>query len=155
MTDPIATIVADADVLAADLMVGGSAREAMDLVRGHSWMRLVASDPLLDDAEAVIAELSDASLSTDWRTTIDDLVHLVEHPDADHPAIACALHGDARHVLSVDDALQTAEAATGIRARVETSVKSPEQFVRLFDAESIYPEVVGGSYPGPDRDPRA
>ena len=154
MTDPIATLVADADVLAADLLIGGSAREAIDIVRGHSWTRLVASDHLLDDAESVIAELSDASLAADWRTKIDDFVHLVEHPAADHPAIACALHGDARHVLSVDDALQTAEAATGIRARVETSVKSPEQFFRLFDPESIYPEVVGGSYPGPDRNAR-
>ena len=154
MTDPIATVVADADVLAADLLLGGTAREAMDLVRSHSWLRLVASDVLLDDAERVIAELSETSIAADWRPMIDSLVQLVEHPEGDHPAIACALHGDARHVLSFDDTLQTAEAAAGIRARVETSVKSPDQFVRLFDPAAIYPEVVGGSYPGPDRDPR-
>ncbi|WP_432277078.1 DUF7384 family protein, partial [Halobacterium salinarum] len=26
---------------------------------------------------------------------------------------------------------------------------------RLFDPASLYPVVVGGDYPGPDRDPRA
>jgi hypothetical protein len=33
-------------------------------------------------------------------------------------------------------------------------VKSPAAFARLFDAESLYPAVVGGEYPGPDHDPR-
>ena len=50
-------VVADADVLAADLLCGEAAenpaRTALDHVRRHSWMSLVASDPLLDDAQAV------------------------------------------------------------------------------------------------------
>ncbi|HMB50092.1 MAG TPA: hypothetical protein VKM69_05475, partial [Natronoarchaeum rubrum] len=55
--DP-ARIVAGADVLAADALVGGPARAALDHVRSHSWIDLVASDHLLDDAEAVIADLA-------------------------------------------------------------------------------------------------
>ncbi|ERH12524.1 MAG: hypothetical protein J07HB67_01544 [halophilic archaeon J07HB67] len=35
------------------------------------------------------------------------------------------------------------------------SVREPRAFATLFDPESLYPAVVGGEYPGPDRDPRA
>lgn len=154
MTDPMARIVADADVLAADLLVGDPSREAMALVSDHSWLQLVASEPLLDDAEAVITELADADLAADWRATIDPLVERVEHPVGDHPALATALHGNARHVLSLDESLQSAAAATAIRDSVETSVKHPKAFVRLFDPASLYTAVVGGEYPGPDSEKR-
>lgn len=154
MTDPIARVVADADVLAADLLLGGDARSALDLVRAHSWVDLLASGSLLDEAEAVIEEVSEPALAGDWRTTVESLVTLVEHPPGDHPAFATALHGDARHVLSFDPDLQSAGAGTAIRARVETSVKSPAAFVTLFDPAAVYPTVVGGTYPGPDLEPR-
>ena len=146
----MARVVADADVLAADLLVGGPSRAALDLVRTHSWVRLVASEPLLEDAEAVIAELAEPSLAGDWRAVVDELATVVDHPVGDHPALASALHGDARHVLSLDDALLGAEAGVAVRTRVETSVKHPAAFVRLFDPESLYPVAVGGDYPGPD-----
>lgn len=154
MTDPIARVVADADVLAADLLVGGDARAALDLVRAHSWVDLLASAPLLDEAEAVITDLSEAALADDWRTTVETVVTIVDHPEGDHPAFSTALHGDARHVLSLDPDLQTAGAGTAIRARVETSVKSPAAFVDLFEPAAVYPTAVGGEYPGPDREPR-
>ncbi|MFB6354292.1 MAG: hypothetical protein ABEJ92_09420, partial [Halobacteriales archaeon] len=83
-----------------------------------------------------------------------DLAEGVEHPPGDHPALASAYRGDARHVLSLDDVLRGAEAAVAVRTRVETSVKHPAAFVRLFDPESMYEVLVGGEYPGPDRDPR-
>ncbi len=126
----------------------------MDLARAHDWVTLVASEHLLDDAEAVIRELADGSLAEDWRTAIEGLVEPVEHPAGDHPAIASAYHGDAVHVLSLDEGLLTAGAGAAIRSRVETSVKRPAAFVRLFDPASMYEVVVGGAYPGPDRDPR-
>lgn len=154
MTDPVARVVADADVLAADLLVGGSAREALDVVRAHSWVSLVASDPLLSDAEAVVAELADGGLASGWRSKVEGLATVVEHPAGDHPAIASAAAGDARHVLSYDGGLLSAASGAAIRARVETSVKHPSAFVRLFDPSAVYPSAVGGSYPGPDRDPR-
>ena len=150
----MARIVADADVLAADLLVGGTPREAMDLVRSHSWIALVASESLLTDTEAVIADLADGTLAADWREKIDELAEMVTHPMDDHPAIASAYHGGARHVLTFDESLLSATAATTIRSRVETSVKHPTAFVKLFDPASIYPEVGGGTYEGPDRDPR-
>ena len=150
----MARVVADADVMAADLLCGGPAREALDLVRAHDWLTLVASEPLLDDAAAVVATLADDGLAGDWRAAAGDLAVLVEHPPDDQPALACAYRGDARHVLSLAPALQSARAGAAIRARVETSVKAPDAFVRLFDPASLYPVVVGGDYPGPDRDPR-
>lgn len=150
----MARVVADADVLAADLLCGGAAREALDIVRAHDWVTLVASESLLDDATAVIADLADDTLAADWRQAATALAELVEHPTDDHPALASAYRGDARHVLSFDETLRTARVAVAVRARVETSVKDPEAFVRLFDVASMYEVVVGGTYPGVDRDPR-
>lgn len=145
-------VVADADVLAADLLVGGDARRALDLVRTHSWVELVASDHLLDDAEAIIADLADADLAADWRALIEREVRLVDHPAGDHPALASALTGQAAHVLSFDDALRSARVGAALNARVSVSVKHPGGFATLFDPESVYPAVVGGEYPGPDRE---
>ncbi|WP_436907260.1 DUF7384 family protein [Halosimplex marinum] len=150
-----ARVVADADVLAADLLVGGDAREALDHVRSHSWVTLVASDPLLGDAEAVVADLADPDLAADWRDRIEALREPVDHPSGDHPALASALHGGAMHVLSFDEDLQSAAAGAAIRGRVEASVRSPRAFAAVFDPESLYEAVEGGEYPGPDRDPRA
>lgn len=150
--DPrLARVVADADVLAADLLVGGAAREAMDLVRSHSWMALVATEGLLTDAEAVIATLADPGLSADWRERVGALATVVEAPAADHPALAAAYRGEAAHLLSFDDRLRTARAGASL-AQWRISVKRPDGFARLFDPAAVYPEAVGGDYPGPDRD---
>jgi hypothetical protein len=158
-TDPLepgpARVVADADVLAADLLVGGDAREALDTVRAHSWVVLVASDPLVDDAAAVVATLADADLAADWRATVERLREAVGQPADDHPALASAYRGGAMHVLTYADDLRSAGAGAAIRDHVETSVKHPGAFATLFDAESLYATVEGGPYPGPDRDPRA
>ena len=152
--DP-ASVVADADVLAADLLVGGDARDALDVVRSHSWMELVASDPLLDDAEALIASLADADLAADWRERIEAERRSVAHPEGDHPALATALHGDAAHLLSFDADLTSAAAGVGLQGHVSVSVRTPEAFLAVFDAKSLYESLDERSYPGPDRDPRA
>jgi hypothetical protein len=150
-----ARVVADSDVLAADLFVDGAARACLDLVRGHSWLTLVASDPLLDDAHAVIERLATPDLATDWRERVEHLREPVDQPSADHPALASASHGGAMHVLSYDDRLTSATGNTLIRDRVETAVRTPDAFASLFDPAKLYPEIVGGEYPGPDQDTRA
>ncbi|MCF2239608.1 MULTISPECIES: hypothetical protein [Halobacterium] len=152
--DP-AAVAADADVLAADVFVDGHARAALDVVRAHDWVTLVASTPLLDDAQAVIAALGSDALAADWRGRIADRVTTVEHPEGDQPALAAAMRGGAAHVLTHDDDLQSAATGAALAGRVSVSVKSPRAFARLFDPASLYPVVVGGDYPGPDRDPRA
>lgn len=152
--DP-ARIVADADVLAADLLVGGPAREVMDLIRAHSWIDLVVTDALLEDAEAIVREFADDTIASDWRSKIENLATVVEQRPGDHPALAAAYHGEAAHVLTFDESLRSARASAEIRARVETSPKSPDAFLALFDPERLYSAVVDGEYPGPDRDPRA
>jgi hypothetical protein len=150
--DPrLARVVADADVLAADLLVGGPAREAMALVRRHSWVELVATDRLLADAEAVVATLADPGLAADWRERVGALATVVEAPPGDHPALAAAYRGEAAHLLSFDDRLRNARAGASL-ARWQISVKPPDGFARLFDPASVYPEAVGGEYPGPDGD---
>jgi hypothetical protein len=154
--DPSPTrVAADADVLAADLLVGGPARAALDHVREHSWMTLVASDPLVDDAAAVIRSLGDDDLARDWRARIVGECELVTHPEDDHPALAAAYRGGAMHLLTLDESLLSASAGAALRGRVETSPRHPRAFASLFDAGSLYREVVGGDYPGPDRDPRS
>lgn len=149
-----ARVAADADVLAADLFVDGDARAALDHVRSHSWVNLVASEPLLDDAETVIAALGDPALATDWRERIEAEATLVSHPEGDQPALGAAHAGDAAHVLTYDETLRSARTGMELKGRVDVSVKAPDAFARLFDPEKLYPTVVGGDYPGPDRDPR-
>ena len=156
MTEPSpARLVADSDVLVADLLVGGSSRRALDHLRRHSWLTLVASDALLDDAEAAIARLADDTLASDWRDRVEAWREPVDHPDADHPGLASAYRGGAMHLLSFDERLGSARAGAALRGHVPLSVRHPRAFATLFDAASLYEEVVGGSYPGPDRDPRA
>jgi hypothetical protein len=147
-------IVADADVLAADLLVGGPARDALDVVREHSWLTLVASEHLLADARAVIEVLADESLASDWYETAAELAELVEHPAEDHPALASAYRGGAGHVLSFDERLQSVQAGANLQQVMDASVREPRAFTTVFDAAALYEAVVDGDYPGPDRDPR-
>ncbi|WP_254525062.1 DUF7384 family protein [Natrinema caseinilyticum] len=151
--DP-ARVVADADVLAADLLLGGDARNALDHVRRHSWIDLVASDRLLSETERLVATLADPDLAADHRARLETDRVRVEHPEGDHPALASAYRGRAAHVLSYDERLRSARAGLTLQPRVAVSVRSPDAFATLFDAASLYEVVEGGEYPGPDRDPR-
>ncbi|GAA0206509.1 DUF7384 family protein [Halobaculum roseum] len=150
-----ARVVADADVLAADLLVGGDARDALDGLRSHSWTTLVASDDLVADAEAVIADLADPDIAADWRERVEAWRDPVTQPPGDHPALASAYRGGAMHVLSFDERLTAPGAGAGLTDRFPVSVREPRAFATLFDAEKLYPAVAAGEYPGPDRDPRA
>lgn len=147
-------VVADADVLAADLLVGGPAREAVEPVWRHGWTALVASDRLLADARALIADAAGADLARDWRERVGEWREPVAHPAGDHPALASAYRGGAMHVLSFDGRLTTADAGAALRGRLEVSVRGPAAFAAVFDPASLHPTVVGGEYPGPDRKPR-
>lgn len=146
----VTRVVADSDVLTADLLVGGTARQALDIVRSHSWIDLVASDPLLTDTREIIAELSSTTLATEWYETIESERCAVDHPPEDHPALASAHNGNAAHVLSFDDHLGSADAGITIRKRVKTSVKHPDAFVTLFDPEQLHETLFDEPYPGPD-----
>ncbi len=150
-----ARVVADADVLAADLLIGGPAREALDHVRRHSWVELVASDPLLAETERLVTALADADLAADHRERLESERVAVDQPEGDHPALASAYQGAAAHLLSDDERLRSAKAGLTLQPRVPVSVRPPDAFARLFDPESLYAAVEGGEYPGPDRDPRA
>ena len=150
-----ARVVADADVLAADLLVGGSAREALDIVRRHSWLESVVTDPLLSDAETVVADLADDGLAADWRRLLEERAVVVEQPAGDHPALAAAYRGEAAHLLSLDGRLRSPEAGTNLRGVMDVSVRSPDAFVSVFDPAAVYELLFEEPYPGPDRDPRA
>jgi len=155
MSEPSpARVVADADVLAADLFVDGPSRAALDRLRSHSWTALVASDALLADAAGVIRELGDASLAADWRERIDAWREPVDHAEGDHPALGSAVEGGAMHLLTLDERLVGPDVGLGVRGYAEVSVRDPEAFAAVFDPASLYEAVVGGGYPGPDRDPR-
>jgi predicted nucleic acid-binding protein len=147
-------VVADADVLAADLFVGGGAREALDCVREHSWMTLVASDSLLAETGAVVASLGDEALAEDWRDRIEAERVRVEHPPDDHPGLASAYRGRAAHLLTLDEGLASAGANLSLQPHMQLSVRTPGAFARLFDPAALYEATRDGAYPGPDRDPR-
>ncbi|WP_049921612.1 DUF7384 family protein [Halopiger djelfimassiliensis] len=148
-------VVADPAVLAADLLVGGDARAALDHVRRHSWVDLVASDPLLERTERLVTTLADAELAADHRARLEAERVPVDHPEGDHPALASAYRGEAAHLISDDESLTSAKAGLTLQPRVSVSVRPPDAFARLFDPESLYEAVEGGEYPGPDCDPRA
>ncbi|NKE35399.1 hypothetical protein GWG54_06145 [Natronococcus sp. JC468] len=148
-------VVADPAVLTADLLVGGAAREALDHVRRHSWVELVASDELLAATEALVAALADPELAAAHRERLEADRVAVDQPEDDHPALASAYQGEAAHLLSYDERLNSAKAGLSLQPRVSVSVRPPDAFAALFDPESLYEAAVGGDYPGPDRDPRA
>jgi hypothetical protein len=154
VSDP-SSVVADADVLAADLLVGGAAREALDAVRRHSWVDLVATGPLLDDAEAVVSTLAEPELAADHCAKVAAESRVVDQEPGNHPALAAAHRGGAAHLLTLDDRLTTAGVGASLRKHVDVSVRTPAAFARVFDPEPLYEAVKGGNYPGPDRDPRA
>ena len=147
-------IVADADVLAADLLVGGPARDTMDVVRSHSWLELVATEPLLEATRDAIESLADRALADEWRAAIDDLAAVVEQPPDDRPALAAAYRGDASQIVTFDERLRSAEAGAALRGLFEVSVRSPEAFLAVVDPAALYELAFEGSYPGPDRGPR-
>ncbi|TYL38224.1 hypothetical protein CV102_13595 [Natronococcus pandeyae] len=148
-------VVADPAVLAADLLVGGDARAALDHVRRHSWIELVASDHLLEETERLVAALADENLAADHRERLEADRVVVDHPEDDHPALASAYRGEAAHLLSYDERLSSAKAGLSLQPRVSVSVRPPDAFARLFDPESLYEAAEDGEYPGPDCDPRA
>lgn len=154
MSDPT-RIVADADVLAADLCCGGPAREALDSVRAHSWLTLVASEALLDDAQAAIENLADEALASDWRDRIDRTVERVDHPAGDHPGLASAYHGEAAHLLTFEETLASAKTGLSLQPHAQLSVRSPTAFVAVFDPAPLYEASHDSTYPGPDTDPRS
>jgi len=141
-------------VLAADLLVGGPAREALDALRSHAWTTLVASDPLLDDAEAVVASLADDGLAADWRGAVEAWREPVAQPAADHPALASAYRGGAMQVVSLDPSLTGPQAAAGLR---KSDAGERSGAARVRDRVLASEAVSGGrrGVPGPDRDPRS
>ncbi|ELZ04173.1 DUF7384 family protein [Natrialba aegyptia] len=149
-----ARIAADPAVLAADLLLDGDARRALDHVRRHSWIDLVASDHLLAATERLVAALADPDLAADHRARLEADRVAVDHPADDHPALASAYRGEAAHLLSYDESLNSAAAGLSMQPRLSLSVRTPDAFATVFDPENLYPAVEGGTYPGPDRDPR-
>lgn len=147
-------LVANVDVLVADLLVGGASREALDHSRRHTWLELVASEPLLSQAREVIAGITTEKLAEDWFHRIREERVSVSHPAGDHPALASAYRGDARHLLTFDGSLTRAETNLALQSHVDLSIRPPDAFARLFDPDGVYEHRFEEPYPGPDRDPR-
>ena len=124
-------------------------------MREHSWLTLVASDRLLGDAEAVVADLADEPLAADWRERVEWWREPVDQTAGDHPGLASAHAGNAAHLLSFDERLTSATGGANLRAHVDLSVRTPKAFAAVFDAERLWPESGEGEYPGPDTDPRS
>jgi hypothetical protein len=157
-TDPPGTpnptrMVADADVLVADLLIGGRARDALDAGRGHSWLTVPASERLLEDATVVIEEHSSESLASAWRERAREEFTHIDHPAGDHPALASAYRSGAAHVLSFDEELTSAGTNAAVQAYFRVSVRTPAAFANLFDPQALYETTHDSAYPGPDTDP--
>ena len=130
--DPM-RIVADVDVLAADLLVDGTAREAMSMIRESATLSAVCSEELLSESREIIATLGDPTLAAAWERRARADFDIVEMRGDGHGALLTAAAGRAGTVLSHDEALQSVAAGVAIREHIETSVKSPDAFVSLVD----------------------
>jgi len=148
-------IVADVDVLLCDLFIDGEARSAMDRIRAHSWIELFASDHLIDRTVTAIEHLGDESLADAWRARFIRSCSLVEHPPEDTPALASAYAAGAGHLLSMDPRLRSPETGLAMRSAMPISIRDPRAFLRVYDPASLHEAVIGGPYPGADRDPRS
>lgn len=152
--EPLPTrVVADADVLAADLLVGGDARRALEAIWQHPWMTLLASDPLLTETERLIDELT-TGVAADWRALAAAWREPVTQPRGDHPAVASAYRGGAMQLLSFDETLTASTTATTLSQRFPVSIREPAAFSGLFDPASLYQTVSEDSYDGAERSPR-
>lgn len=143
-------LVADADVLAAELFIDGPAREVLDLIRTHTWLELVASERLLTETTEVIRRLGDASLAAMWRAEIEPTVTLVDHPSRDHPALASAYAAEAAHLLTYDTQLTSTSTGVAMRRAMPISVRTPDAFLAVVDIASLYEATFDEEYPGPD-----
>ena len=147
--DP-ARVVADADVLAADLFIDGASRDALDLLRSHSWLELVVTEALIEDTKVLISDLAESGLADDWERWVRTCGTVFEPSIGGHSALVAAHAGNAATVLSLDDRLLSAQAGVAIRPHVTTSIKSPTAFCKLVDPSSLYETLFADSYPGPD-----
>jgi predicted nucleic acid-binding protein len=147
------TIVPDADVLAADLFGVGAARKALDPFRSHQWLQVYSSPVILSDADALISYFGDELLASAWKHRARDWVHLENHHEDDHPALACAYRSGAQHILSLDQQLLSAGAGAHLGRKLSISVREPEAFANLFEPASFYALVHDDEYCGPDSNP--
>ncbi len=139
MTEPPdpTCIVADVDVLAADLFIDGFAREALSMIRETPALSLVLTDTLIDQTVAVIEHFGDTELADTWEHRVRTDFETVEPVLAGHPGLVAAAAASAGTLLSHDERLQRARAGVAIRARVATSVKSPRAFVSIVDPSTL------------------
>lgn len=144
----------DTDCLVADLFVDGDARRVMDLVRSHTWLRLYASEHLIEEAADVIEHLAEPSLADAWRDRFEQMIERVDHPSEDHPAMASAYAGQTAHLISYDERLGSAQVGLSMRKAMPISIRSPRAFLSVFDPESLYESLFEEPYPGPDHGSR-
>ncbi len=130
---PTVRVVVDSEVLAESAKGEKSAKMSMEIIRKCQWIVLVASTPLLDEAQKKVEMELGMELGKKWRVDTEDVCEIVDHPEGDHPALASAYVGNAQHIISRDENLTSAKAGVNIRTKIETSVKKPDAFVNLFE----------------------
>tara|TARA_A100001037_G_scaffold238258_1_gene217603 strand:+ start:894 stop:1304 length:411 start_codon:yes stop_codon:yes gene_type:complete len=133
MSRPTVRVVVDSGVLVEDAKKEKSAKIVMDIIRKSPEMVIIASMPLLDEAQKVIETDLGGELADRWREDIESICEIVDHLEEDHPALASAYVGNAQHIISRDERLTNAKAGVAIRTKIETSVKRPDAFVKLFE----------------------
>ena len=133
MSRPTVRVVVDSGVLAGDVKKEKSAKIVMEIIRRSPWIVIIASIPLLDEAQTVIETDFGEELAKKWREDIESMCEIVDHLEGDHPALASAYVGNAQHIISRDGRLTNAKAGVAIRTKIETSVKRPDAFVKLFE----------------------
>ncbi|MDR9445656.1 MAG: hypothetical protein RI544_05840, partial [Haloquadratum sp.] len=86
-----------------------------------------------------------------WAAATERM-HVISVPRGDHPALAAAYRGGARHLVTDDQAVLGAEPGATLGPRVGVSARTPAAFLQLYDPAAAYEALFDDAYPGPDAD---
>ncbi|MDR9412019.1 MAG: hypothetical protein RI531_05230 [Haloferacaceae archaeon] len=145
----IARVALDLRVLTGDLCGAGLAHEVGERLRAHGWIEPVIAAPTAARIQEALVTVVGAGAADAWAAATERM-HVISVPRGDHPALAAAYRGGARHLVTDDEAVLGAEPGATLGPRVGVSARTPAAFLQLYDPAAAYEALFDDAYPGPD-----
>ena len=145
----IARVALDLSVLIDDLCGVGAPHEVGERLRAHGWIEPVIAASTAARIQEALVTMVGAGTADAWAAATERM-HVISVPHGDHPALAAAYRGGARHLVTDDEALVGAETGATLGPRVGVSARTPPAFLQLYDPAAAYAALFDDAYPGPD-----
>ena len=145
----IARVALDLSVLIDDLCGVGAAYDVGERLRAHGWIEPVIAASTAARIQEALVTMVGAGTADAWAAATERM-HVISVPHGDHPALAAAYRGGARHLVTDDEALVGAETGATLGPRVGVSARTPPAFLQLYDPAAAYEALFDDAYPGPD-----